>query len=147
MNSDQITKYIDTYFKNIVDNKIKAFEQSVIKNYNLEKTNKLKNPILHKQFLIIAIEEFNNDLALENKEFRVDFDEDTRKYFIKLDYDYFKKQRCISDNEKISLNNLYKEKCELNQVIKENTNDKELKMVPIVMQKHVGFPMYEITVS
>ena len=32
MNSDQITKYIDTYFKNIVDNKIKAFEQSVIKN-------------------------------------------------------------------------------------------------------------------
>ena len=103
--------------------------------------------MLHKQFLIIAIEEFNNDLALENKEFRVDFDEDTRKYFIKLDYDYFKKQRCISDNEKISLNNLYEEKCELNQVIKENTNDKELKMVPIVMQKHVGFPMYEITVS
>ena len=32
MNSDQITKYIDPYFKNIVDNKIKAFEQSVIKN-------------------------------------------------------------------------------------------------------------------
>ena len=32
MNSDQITKYIDTYFKNIVDNKVKAFEQSVIKN-------------------------------------------------------------------------------------------------------------------
>ena len=32
MNSDQITKYIDTYFKNIADNKIKAFEQSVIKN-------------------------------------------------------------------------------------------------------------------
>ena len=32
MNSDQITKYIDSYFKNIVDNKVKAFEQSVIKN-------------------------------------------------------------------------------------------------------------------
>ena len=32
MNSDQITKYIDTFFKNIVDNKVKAFEQSVIKN-------------------------------------------------------------------------------------------------------------------
>ena len=46
MNSDQIIKYTDTHFKNIVDNKIKAFEQSVIKYYNFEKTYKLKNPIL-----------------------------------------------------------------------------------------------------
>ena len=42
MNSDQITKYIDTHFKNIVGNKIKAFEQSLIKNYNFEKTYNLK---------------------------------------------------------------------------------------------------------
>ena len=45
MNSDQIPKYIDTCFKNIVDNNIKAFEQSVIKNCKFEKTCKLKNPI------------------------------------------------------------------------------------------------------
>ena len=62
MNSEEIIKYIDTlkihwYFKNIVDNKIKAFEQSVIKNYNFEKTNKFKNPILRKHFIINAIEE------------------------------------------------------------------------------------------
>ena len=38
MNSGQIPKYIDTHFKNNVDNNIKAFEQSVIKNYNFEKT-------------------------------------------------------------------------------------------------------------
>ena len=37
MNSDQITKYIDTFFKNIVDNKVKAFEQSVIKKLKLRK--------------------------------------------------------------------------------------------------------------
>ena len=37
MNSDQITKYIDIHFNNLVDSKIKAFEQSVIKNYNFEK--------------------------------------------------------------------------------------------------------------
>ena len=70
MNSDQITKYIDTHFKNIVDDKIKAFEQSVIKNFNFEKIYKLKNPILRKHFIINAIEEFNNILALENRNFR-----------------------------------------------------------------------------
>ena len=67
MNSDKIFKYINTHFKNIVDEKIKAFEQSAITNYNFEKTYKLKNPILRKHFIINAIEEFNNKLALENK--------------------------------------------------------------------------------
>ena len=80
MNSDQITKYID-----------KAFEQSVIKNFNFEKTYKLKDPILFKHF--IAIGEFNNKLALENKNFGLDFDEDTKEYFIKIDYDYLEKTR------------------------------------------------------
>ena len=45
MKSDQITKYIDIHFNNLVDSKIKGFEQSVIKNYNFEKTYKLKNPM------------------------------------------------------------------------------------------------------
>ena len=107
----------------------------------------LKDPVLRKHFIINAFEELNNNLALKNKNFRVDFDEDTYRYFIKLDHGYFTKQGCISDDEKIRLNKLYKEKCELNQVIKKNTNDKELKIVPIVIHKYFGYPMYEITVS
>ena len=78
---------------------------------------------MHKHFIINAIKEFNNTLALDYKNFTVDFDEHTKKYFIKIDHDYFKKQGCISDDEKIHLNNLYKEKCELNQIIKDNTNE------------------------
>ena len=57
MNSEEIIKYIDTHFKNIVDNEIKAFEQSVRKNYNFERIYKLKNPILCKHFVINTIEE------------------------------------------------------------------------------------------
>ena len=98
MDADQTIKYITISFKNIVDNKIKAFEQSVIKNYNFEKTYELKNPVLRKHFIINAIEEFNNNLKLENKNLTVDSDEYTYKYFIKLDHDYFKKQGRISDN-------------------------------------------------
>ena len=78
---------------------------------------------MRKHFIINATEEFNNISVLENKNFTVDFDEHTKKYFIKIDHDYFKKQGCISDDEKICLNNLYKEKCELNQIIKDNTNE------------------------
>ena len=37
MNTVQSIKYIDTHFNNILNNKVKAFEQSVIKNYNFEK--------------------------------------------------------------------------------------------------------------
>ena len=128
-----ITEYINTHFKNIVDNKVNAFEKPIIKNYNFEKTYKLKNPILQKHFIINANEEFNNNSTLENKEFRVCFDEETVRYFIQLDHNYFKKQECIFDNEKIRLNELYKEKCELNRVIKENTNDDRLKMIPMVI--------------
>ena len=40
---------------------------------------------------------------------------------------------------------LYKEKCELNQVIKDNTDDEKLKMIPIVIHKYFGYPLYEIT--
>ena len=104
MNTDQTIEYINTHFSNIVNNKIKPFEQSVIKNYNFEKTYELKNPVLCKHFIINAIEESNNKLTLENKIFRVDFGKDTYKYFIRLDHDYFKKQGCISDDEK----NLFK---------------------------------------
>ena len=64
-----------------------------------------------------------------------------------MDHDYFKKQGCISDDEKIRLINLYKNKCELNQLIKENTNENELKMIPIVTHKYSGYPLYEITVK
>ena len=60
MNQEEIIKYVNSHFKNIVDDKVKVFEQSVIKNYNLEKTYELKNPILRKYFIINTIEEFNN---------------------------------------------------------------------------------------
>ena len=81
MDTEQTIRYINNRFKSIVDKNIKAFEQSLIKNYNFEKTFKFKNPILQKHFIIKAIEEFNNLLTLENKDFRVDFDKDALRIF------------------------------------------------------------------
>ena len=48
MNRNQTSKYIKTHFNNIVNNKIKNFEQSVIKKIiTWKKTYELKNPILY----------------------------------------------------------------------------------------------------
>ena len=91
--------------------------------------------------MINAVEEFKNKLTLKNQKVRADFYEDTYKYFIRLEHYYFKKQGCISNHEKTRLNGLYNEKCELNQVIKEN----DLKMISIEIHKYVNYPVYEIT--
>ena len=81
------------------------------------------------------------------KNFRLDFDEDTHDYFIRIDFNFFKKQGYISDDNKINPLALYKAKCELNKIIKENTNDEKLKMIPILIHKFFGYPLYEITVK
>ena len=79
MNTDQSIKYINTHFNNIVNKKIKAFEQSIIKNYNFETIHELKNFVLCENFIINATENLNNKLTLENKKTRVDFDKNTYK--------------------------------------------------------------------
>ena len=50
-------------------------------------------------------------------DFRRDFDEDTHDYFIRIDFNFFKKQGYISDDNKINPLALYKAKCELNKII------------------------------
>ena len=146
MNTNQTIKYINAHFNNIVNIKIKEFEHSVIKHYSFGKTYELKNPVLGKHFIINAIKDFNNKLTLEDKKFWVDFDECTYKYFIRLDRDYFEKQGCISHDEKIRLNQLYNDKFELNQIIKENTNDKKLKNDSNSHTQILQLSVYEITV-
>ena len=42
---------------------------------------------------------------------------------------------------------MYKVKSELNQLIKENTDDEKLKMIPFVIHKYFEYPLYEITVK
>ena len=147
MNQEEIIKYINTHFKNIIDDKIKPFEQSAIKNSNFEKTYKLKNPIIHKHFIINAIEEFNNKLTLENKEFRVNFDEDTHEYFLEIDFNFFRKYGCISNDEQINSFKMYQVKPELNKSIKENSDYEKLRMISSVKDKYFGYPLYEITVK
>ena len=83
------SKSMTACFKTIADNKIKAFEQSLIKNYGFENIYISRNPLVIKHLLIIAIEELNNRLKLKKKKLRVDFNKSTYWHFIRIDYNYF----------------------------------------------------------
>ena len=42
---------------------------------------------------------------------------------------------------------MYKEKCKLNQITKDNTNENELWMIPVVIRKYFGYPLHEIALK
>ena len=69
MDDKQILKDIRTLIENSTNNKIKEYEQIIIKKYTFKETYKLKNRILHRHFLIRTIEEINRKLKKDNKKF------------------------------------------------------------------------------
>ena len=42
---------------------------------------------------------------------------------------------------------MYQEKCELNQIIKDNANENELRIIWVVIHQDFGYPLYEIAVK
>ena len=69
MDDKQILKDIRTLIENSTNNKIKEYEQIIIKKYTFKETYKLKNRILRRHFLIRTIEEINRKLKKDNKKF------------------------------------------------------------------------------
>ena len=118
-------KDIKILIENFTNNKTKEYEEIIIKKYNFKGTYTLKSPILCRYFLIKAIEEINKALKKDNKKFRIDFNEDSYKYFNKKDHKYFKNQGCVTDNDVILVAEIINEMNNLELVIKENNNDKK----------------------
>ena len=69
MGDKQILKDIKTLIENSTNNKIKEYEQIIIKKYTFKETYKLKNRILRRHFSIRTIEEINRKLKKDNKKF------------------------------------------------------------------------------
>ena len=101
MNHNDVTKYIKSRFKNMLEDKIKSIEQSI--RSNNKKQYKLKNPILHKYCIINSIEKFNRLLAAVKKEYLNEIDEigETDQYILIVDNDCFNENIDISDDIKI----------------------------------------------
>ena len=144
MDDKQILKGIRTLIENSTNNKIKEYEQIIIKKYTFKETYKLKKRILSRHFLIRTIKEINKKLKKDNKKFQIDFNEDSYEYFNKQDHIYFKNQGCVTDKGVILVCEVIEEMNNLELVIKENTNDKKLKFYPEKVKS--GLPIYEISV-
>ena len=101
MNHNDVTKYIKSRFKNMLEDKIKSIEQSI--RSNNKKQYKLKNPILHEYCIINSIEKFNRLLAAVKKEYMNEIDEigETDQYILIVDNDCFNENIDISDDIKI----------------------------------------------
>ena len=144
MNHKEIIKYIKTNFKNMLDEKIKSFEQS-LKN-NLKKQYKLKNPILHEYCIINTIEEFNKLLSIENITFSSEIDADTDKYILTVDNDFFNKHINIS-NDKIIPIKIEKIITEADELSIDDTEDTQVKILSFEKNNYCGYILHEIKIK
>ena len=103
----------------------------------------LNNRILHRKFLIKTFEEINQELKKNNRQFRIDFDNNASDYFHQQNYDYLKKEGCLTDNDGLLYFKTREELYALDLLIKNNTNNLELKLLP---KKNIKskLPIYRI---
>ena len=81
MDDKEYLEDICTLIKNSVTNKINEFEQTVMKNDKFNDPYELNNQILHRNFLIKTFQEINQELKKDNRQFRIDFDNNASDYF------------------------------------------------------------------
>ena len=147
MNHNDVTKYIKSRFKNMLEDKIKSIEQSI--RSNIKKQYKLENPILHEYCIINSIEKFNRLLAAENKEYMNEIDEigEIDEYILTVDHDYFNENIDISDDIKIvpiriqKIDNLTREDDEYKKL---PTIDAKIKIISIEKNCYCRYILYEI---
>lgn len=92
MSADPIVKSILDYLEDSINQKCYDFNQSMLK---VDKTFKLRDPLLCRHFIFKAFEEVNQKLKKEKKDCRVVFDADTYYYLIDQTYEHFKECGCI----------------------------------------------------
>ena len=92
MDDKQYLENIGTLTENSMINKVNEFEQSVMKNNKSIDSYELDNLIIHRNLLIKTFEEINKELKKDNRQFRIDFNNNTYSYFDKLSYNYFLKK-------------------------------------------------------
>ena len=155
MNHTKIIKYTKSQFKNILDENIK-FHKQIIKNSlmkpivnTLKKQNTLENPILHGQYIINSIDEFNTQVSSESREYSKEVNQ-TIPYKLSLDNTYFNSEINIIDDiriipiriEKVSIDGDH-DSDDGNQLTIDNTN--KINIISIEMNNYCGYILYETT--
>ena len=141
MNHEEVIKYIKNNFENMLDDKIRSFENSV--RNNLKKPFKLKSPILHEYCIINTIEEFNRLLSTENSIFSTENDADTDKHMLTVDNDFFNKHINISDDKIIPIK-IEKITTEKDELIIDYAEYTQVRILSFEKNNYCGYILYEI---
>ena len=130
MDDQQYLENITTLINDLLFIKVNEFEQTIIKNDKFNDLYELKNPIIQRHILIKTIEEINQQLKKDERQFTIDFDEDSHNFFNKQNDYYFRKGGCIADDDGLLYFKAYEVVYGLELLIKNNLDDKELKFKP-----------------
>ena len=129
MDDQQYLENITTLINDSLFIKVNEFEQTIIKNDKFNDLYELKNPIIQRHILIKTIEEINQQLKKDERQFTIDFDEDSHNFFNKQNDYYFKREGCIADDDGLFYFKAHEEVYGLELLIKNNLDDKELKIM------------------
>ena len=86
----------------------------------------LKDPILIKHFLLVTINEINNDLTKNNKPYRIDFSDNTYNQFVAENVAYYKKNNLYNDGDTPNINKIRNHLDYLNKLVTTFTGSDEL---------------------
>ena len=121
--------------KNIRDKKIKDFLN--VYTTAVDHTYKTDGPVLIRRFLLITVEEINNDLIKNNKPYRLNFGDEMYNHFVDENEAYFMKNKFYYDDGTRNENKLFKRLGYLNKVVRSCTVGNKLVLMPKTIETHL----------
>ena len=104
--------------------KVKTFKKQ-LKNLKTMKKYKFNHPLIERHFLFKALQEVNEQLTKNNEGFLIDFSSRFHEFFKQQLMFYQRMEGYINEDEILAINLAGKDFYYLDQVIKQNTDDKE----------------------
>ena len=100
----------------------------------------LEDPTLHRHFSIVTINEINNDLAKNNKPYRINFSDYTHNQFVEKNKAYYKKNNLYNDDDTPNIDKICNHLDYLNKLVTFFTDIDKLYLMP----ENIETDLYEI---
>ena len=134
---EKTAKQIEITVNKKVDYFLKAYRIFVDYNYELD------DPILYRHFLLETIEEINNSLIENDKQYRINFSEDSYNYFLIEIEEYLTKHNFYNDDkETINYDKLRDHFNQLRTIVTFLSPSKDLHIMP----KKTETDLYELLI-
>lgn len=90
----------------------------------------LEDPILDRHFLIVTINEISNDLAKDNKPYRINFSDITYNQFVEENKAYYKKNNLYNGDDTPNINEVFDDLDYFKKLVTSFTDADKLYLMP-----------------